>query len=357
MSLRQSLPSPSPAPVSLPRPRGATSRPGPAVGGGAGAGSSAPRSPGAFPAAVRGLEAVRTDPVPVEEASGGAALGMFLRALRNRCQPQEVGLSGRAGPAGLSGSGAYRRVPGLRRQEVADLAGVSLDYYTRIEQGRCGEVSGAVLTSLARALRATVEETAHLHRLAAPPSHRRHAPAPAPLRPSLLALADAFAVPAVVIGPSLDVVSANLLWRLLVTPPGEPLVRSVNLATHHFLDPHAHVLFPDWHEAADATVARLRVQAALHPDDERVQQVVRELSGASPDFRRRWSVPQVRGAAHGRGRVVHPRAGTYTFDYETLQTPGGEGLVVASYSPVPGTGAQDVLDALVAGHRRDLGGA
>lgn len=289
---------------------------------------------------------------PVEGASGGAGLGAFLRALRNRRRPEDVGWPVHAGPAGPGGSGASRRVPGLRRQEVADLAGVSLDYYTRIEQGRVGEVSPAVLTALGRALRATPEESAHLHRLAASPARRRSSRAQAPARPSLLALADSFAVPAAVLTPSLDVVAANLVWRLLITPPGQSLTRDRNLVRDHFLEPYARVLVADWSLGARAGVAGLRVQAALHPHDERVQQLVQELLDRSEEFRRLWSMPDVDGSTHGRHRLLHPRAGQYTYDYETLQPPGDEGLIVTLFSPVPGTGSQEVLDTLLAEHHR-----
>ena len=292
--------------------------------------------------------------MPVGQTSGSAGLGAFLRALRNRRRPEDVGWPAHAGPAGPGGSGALRRVPGLRRQEVADLAGVSLDYYTRIEQGRVGEVSPAVLRGLARALKATPEESAHLHRLAAPPARHGASRAQAPVRASLLALADSFAVPVTIVTPSLDVIGANLMWRLLVTPVGQSLTQDRNLVLDHFLDPYARVLVPEWSQGAQTAVAGLRVQAALHPHDQRVQHVVQHLLSASEDFRRLWSVPEVSGSTYGRSRLVHPRAGQYTYDYETLQPPGDEGLIITLYSPVPGTGSQGVLDALLAEHRQGI---
>ena len=291
------------------------------------------------------------------ETSGSAGLGAFLRALRNRRRPEDIGWPTHAGPAGLGGSGAYRRVPGLRRQEVADLAGVSLDYYTRIEQGRVGEVSPAVLGGLARALKATPEEAAHLHRLAAPPPRREASRVESPLRASLVALADSFAVPVTIVTPSLDVIGANLLWRLLVTPAGQSLTQDRNLALDHFLDPCTRTSVPEWSHGAQTVVAGLRVQAALHPHDQRIQDVVQDLLSASEDFRRLWSVPEISGSTHGRSRLMHPRAGQYTYDYETLQPPGDDGFIITLYSPVPGTGSQDVLDTLLAEHRQGIGEA
>ena len=282
---------------------------------------------------------------------GAVALGHFLRALRNRRQPQEVGLSRHVG------DGAFRRVPGLRRQEVADLAGVSLDYYTRIEQGRAGGVSAAVLAALARALQISAEESAHLRRLAASSNSARSTPpqSHAALRPSLLSLAERFTVPTSVVTPALDVVSANLTWRLLATPPGQALVGDFNIARWYFLDPYARQIVVKWRESAGAAVAGLRVQTARHPGDERVQQVVHELLAASEDFRQLWAAAEITGVAHGRRQLAHPTAGHYTFDYETLQTPGEEGLLITVHTPVPGTGSEQVLDRLLAAHTRHTG--
>ena len=275
--------------------------------------------------------------------AGPVALGDFLRAMRNHRQPHEVGLAGHHG---------NRRVPGLRRQEVADLADVSLDYYTRIEQGRVGEVSGAVLAALGRALRLTAEESTHLRRLASPATRPHRLQAHPPLRPQLVALADAFAVPASVVTPGFDVVAANLPWRLLTTPAGRPPAAGDNLARRHFLDPSARRLRPEWESDAVTVVAGLRVQAARHPGDQRIEQLVRELGAASADFRRLWAVPVITGSTHGRSRILHPRAGEYRFDYETLETPGAEGLIVTTYCPTPGSGAREVLDRLLAEHHR-----
>ncbi|WP_432487738.1 helix-turn-helix domain-containing protein [Kineococcus sp. SYSU DK018] len=284
------------------------------------------------------------------DASSAVVLGDFLRAVRNHRRPQDVGL-----PAPASA----RRVPGLRRQEVADLADVSLDYYTRIEQGRVGEVSGAVLNSLSRALHLRPEEDEHLRRLAAPRSPRgarRQPRASAAVRAGLLALVEDHPAPAFLANPCLDVVAANLPWRVLATPPGRSVATIDNLVRWHFLDPYARELLIDWEEGAARTVAGLHVQSSLHPGDERVQELVAELLPASDEFRRMWAVPQVRGTAHGRERMRHPWAGEFAFDYESLQPPGDE-LVLAVFSPVAGTGSREVLDRLLAEHRRTGRGA
>ncbi|WP_456599486.1 helix-turn-helix domain-containing protein [Blastococcus sp. SYSU DS0616] len=264
-------------------------------------------------------------------------LGDFLRAMRSRLRPQEVGL-----PASLG----HRRVPGLRRQEVAELAGVSLDYYTRIEQGRVGEVSGAVLNALAKALRLSADETALLHRLGAP---SRSVPRPRSegrLRPGTTGMLAWLTVPAAVVNHRMDVLADNLPFRLLLARPGGRPEAVGNLVRWHFLDPWARDLLPGWRDSAAAAVAGLRLNRARNPEDPLLDALITELSGRSAEFSRMWAVPEVTGTFHGRWTVEHPWAGTCLLDYQALPLPG-EGVFLALHTPVPGTGSEAVLDRLL----------
>ncbi|MCI2239445.1 helix-turn-helix transcriptional regulator [Kineococcus sp. TRM81007] len=280
-------------------------------------------------------------------AAAPPTLGDFLRAMRSRLRPQDVGL-----PA----SSGHRRVPGLRRQEVADLAGVSLDYYTRIEQGRVGEVSGAVLNSVGEALLLSAEETALLHRLAAP---SRSVPRPRPegrLRPGTTGMLASLTVPAAVVNHRTDVLAANLPFRLLVARPSGPPEAMGNLVRWHFLDPWARELLPEWRDSAGAAVAGLRLNWVRNPGDPELDGLVAELSARSTEFSRVWGVPGVTGASHGRLTVEHPWAGTCRLDQQVLPLPG-EGVFLTLQTPVPGTGSEAVLDRLLRcwrGPRPDL---
>ena len=280
-------------------------------------------------------------------AAAPPPLGDFLRAMRSRLRPQDVGLPGSLG---------HRRVPGLRRQEVADLAGVSLDYYTRIEQGRVGEVSGAVLNAVGEALRLSAQETALLHRLAAP---SRSVPRPRPegrLRPGTTGMLASLTAPAAVVNHRMDVLAANLPFRLLIAPPGGRPEAMENLARWHFLDPRARDLLPGWRGSAAAVVAALRLNWVRNPDDPEFDALVAGLSAGSAEFSRRWAVPSVTGTAHGRLTVEHPWAGTCRLDHQALPLPG-EGLCLLLHTPVPGTGSEAVLDRLLRcwrGPRPDL---
>lgn len=201
----------------------------------------------------------------------------FLRSRRARVEPSDVGL-----PAG----DRLRRVPGLRREEVAQLAGVSVDYYVRLEQGRDLNVSQAVLDAVARVLRLTDDEHAHLSDLAQPSSRRRRTPAPRPqrVRPEVRALVNAFSTPAFVLGRRLDFLATNAMARALLFDVDAAPPRARNHARWVFLDPVARERYVNWEAIARDNVATLRMDAGRHPDDPELAALVGELVVASPEF-------------------------------------------------------------------------
>ncbi|WP_282693318.1 helix-turn-helix transcriptional regulator [Streptomyces sp. CC208A] len=265
-------------------------------------------------------------------------LGRFLTSRRSRITPEEAGLPvlGR------------RRVPGLRREEVADLAGVSVVYYTRLEQGRARNPSDAVLDALARVLRLDPTERAHLRDLAQRPSAAEpEGDGDAPVRDGLRRLLAAVgAVPAYVLDPAMDVLDANALARALFGAPGRDpgwerdrerdrereAARRFNLARHVFLDADARELYPRWADVARQTVGFLRLSAGRHPGDVRLARVVTELSRRSEDFRELWAGQEVREKTHGTKTFRHPVVGDFDLAYETLALPGDEGRTLVVFT-------------------------
>ncbi|RSN01931.1 transcriptional regulator [Nonomuraea sp. WAC 01424] len=247
-------------------------------------------------------------------------LGQFLRSRRARIHPEE---------AGLPASGR-RRVAGLRREEVALLAGVSVDYYIRLEQERVQNVSDAVLDAVARVLRMDDTERAHLRDLLRPV---RHAGTPV-LRPGLSRLLDlADGAPAFVLGPRMDVLAWNALADRVTGFAGLPDDRR-NQLVQVFLAPHTRTLYRDWAEVAAETVAYLRLYAGRHPGDPLLPALVAELS-ASPDFVRLWEEHGVAEKTYGSKRLRHPELGELDFAYETLAVPGQPDLLIVMYTADP----------------------
>ncbi|MFC8436203.1 helix-turn-helix transcriptional regulator [Streptomyces sp. NPDC057253] len=249
--------------------------------------------------------------------------GHGVRAAGTRIQPAEVGLP----------SHGRRRVPGLRREEVAQLAGVSVDYYIRLEQGRGPSVSDAVLDAIARVLRLDETEHAYLHAVARPPKRaerRRTAPR---VRPGIQLLLDGMErVPAFVLGPAMDVLAWNpLADALLGFSRMAPAHR--NTALQLFLSPEAREMYPDWAAVAAQTVAHLRLSAGSQPEDRRLREVVGELSLKSEDFRRLWADHQVRACMYGTKRLLHPVAGLLTLPYESLTLPETPEQTLVAYTP------------------------
>ncbi|MGW5180359.1 MmyB family transcriptional regulator [Streptomyces sp. NPDC004082] len=269
----------------------------------------------------------------------GQALGGFLRARRGRVAPERVGLSG----------GRRRRVRGLRREELAQLAGISVDYYVRLEQGRATQPSPEVLDGLADALALDAAERRHLVTLAG----ARRGPAPrARVSPLLRRLLDGMArFPAFVTDHRLDVVAWNALGAELIGGLGEPGRRHANNARYLFLDPASRAVHPEWEARAGEAVGQLRVAAGRYPDDTELTALIAELSSRSADFRRIWDSGEVVMCGAGRKRLCHPVTGPLTLDYETLHVPaepGETGLVVHVFSAAEGGADARALDRLVA---------
>ncbi|MFC3572774.1 helix-turn-helix transcriptional regulator [Streptomyces yaanensis] len=263
-------------------------------------------------------------------------LGDFLRSRRARIQPEEVGLP----------SHGRRRVPGLRREEVAQLAGVSVDYYIRLEQGRGQSVSDAVLDAIARVLRMDETEHAYLRTVARPRSRRERRPAAPRVRPGVQLLLDTMErTPAFVLGRRMDVLAWNALGDAVsgfsrMAPGARNMPRQV------FLDPAARDFYPEWAAVAAQTVANLRISAGVYTDDRELCALVGELSLKSEDFRRLWADHQVKECAYGVKKVRHPVAGLLTLPYETLTVPADPEQTIVVYTPEPGSETAERLALL-----------
>jgi transcriptional regulator with XRE-family HTH domain len=314
----------------------------------------------------------------------------FLASRRARITPQQ---------AGLPNYGGTRRVPGLRREEVALLAGVSPDYYTRLERGNLSGVSTHVLDAIARALQLDEAEQAHLTDLArasnAPAKARRRTPQHR-IRPGVQQLLDAMTeAPAFIRNGRLDVLATNRLGQALYAPvfdggdrpertgrldaaagqldsPGVldnagrldnagqidgagrldgtgRLGRSgppANLARFAFLDPRAADFYPDWEDAANTTVALLHTEAGRDPYDRGLTELVGELSTRSESFRVRWAAHDVRLHQTGMKHLHHPVVGELWLGFEALPMPADPGLTLTAYSAAPGSASQDALRLL-----------
>jgi transcriptional regulator with XRE-family HTH domain len=238
----------------------------------------------------------------------------FLRARREQLQPADVGLpdSGR------------RRTPGLRREEVAALAGVSIDYLIRLEQGRDTSPSPSVIAALASALRLDDDERRQLSTLALISQNSELCPAPRPLTgtvaPTVSALLQQLTTPAFVAGPTDDVLAWNAAWLQLVGPLGMFDDAAPNLARHVFLHPHARTVYLDWLAAADAEVSRLRAAAGRWGDDPGYAALIDDLRH-SDDFNERWSVFSATEKRRGTLRIAHPHVGVLRLHYEVLALP------------------------------------
>jgi transcriptional regulator with XRE-family HTH domain len=266
----------------------------------------------------------------------------FLATRRARITPHQVGL-----PVHDSS----RRVPGLRREEVAVLAGVSIDYYTRLERGNLTGVSDSVLEAVARALQLDEAERSHLFELARTANNtlstRRRRPTPQRVRPGIQRLLDAMNdAPAVVRNARLDVVAANRLGRALFSPAFTDPARPTNLARFTFVDQQATEFFPDWDDVADATVALLRIQAGRDPGDRNLSDLVGELATRSDEFRTRWAAHNVRLHDHGDKRFHHPVVGDITLSFEELPLPADTGLTMTTYTAEPGSASHDSITLL-----------
>src|SRR6516165_1778749 len=266
----------------------------------------------------------------------------FLTSRRARITPEE---------AGLPAYGGNRRVAGLRREEVALLAGVSIDYYTRLERGRAAGVSDSVLAGIARALHLDEAERAHLFDLAraaapaAPRAPRR--PSPQQVRPSVRRILDSMTTtPAYVRNARLDILAANQLGAALFAPVLTSPARPANNARFLFLDPAAREFYPEWERQAQDVVAMLRTETGQNPRDKALSNLIGELSTPSDHFRTWWAAHNVRFHRTGVKRFRHPEVGDLTLTYEALDLAADEGLRISAYSAEPGTPSDDALKLL-----------
>ncbi|MFG2386790.1 helix-turn-helix domain-containing protein [Streptomyces avermitilis] len=267
----------------------------------------------------------------------------FLASRRARISPQSVGL-----PV----AGRKRRVPGLRREEVAALAGLSVDYYIRLERGALTNASDSVVHAIARALQLDETEQAHLIDLArasqatAAPSRPRRTP-PAAIAPQLQTVLDALVgVPALVRSPTLDVVAANPLARALYSVIYTDVRTAPNLARFTFLDPQAKQFWRDWDRVADDLVAHLRAAAGATPYDRNVTDLIGELSTRSDIFRQLWARHDVRAYGRGTKHFHHPVVGDLDLRYDLLEPAAEPGLTMITYTAEPGTTSHDNLTLL-----------
>ncbi|MFI5842167.1 helix-turn-helix domain-containing protein [Catenuloplanes sp. NPDC051500] len=267
-------------------------------------------------------------------------LRAFLRSRRARLQPEEIGLPKDGG----------RRVKGLRREELAALAGVSVDYYVRLEQGRNLNPSDTVLDAIARALRLDDAERAHLFDLARPPVKRRRPPRRpqriAPATYQLMETLDLAASPALLLGRRMDVLAINRTARALIGDLHALPARDRNYARFVILDGNARELHADWATIAAETVAALRLYAGRQPDDPDLSALVGELSVHSEEFRRWWADHQVLARTSGTKRYRHPVVGELTLTYQALTLPDDAEQTLFVYTAAAGTPAHTALRLL-----------
>jgi transcriptional regulator with XRE-family HTH domain len=273
----------------------------------------------------------------METMGQSVEFGKFLKAMRSRLSPEQ---------AGINTTSSARRVPGLRREEIARLADVSTDYYTRLEQGRNIHPSRAVLDSVARALRLSPSE--HTHMLDLLENCEESLPLPVQgVRPALLQLLDAVGnVPALVLGRRTDVLAGNpLAFLLLAHFPAMPDTER-NLTRWLILDPSARELFRDWKAVASEAVGTLRSDVGRHPNDPRANQLVGELAVRSEHFRQWWAGHRVAKGSAGVVRLHHPIVGDLELNFEDLARLDDPDQVLRVFSAKPGSPSADSLTLL-----------
>jgi transcriptional regulator with XRE-family HTH domain len=272
-------------------------------------------------------------------------LGEFLKSRRAAVRPEDVGITPHP---------TRRRVTGLRREELAILANVSITHYTRLEQGRTVSVSDGLLDAIARTLRLTDDETAHLRDLARPaaassrPAPRRVPYASASARQLLAAMTD---VPALVMDRRSDVLAWNRLGHALLAghlapeSPDTPATRP-NMTRMLFLDEQYRALYTDWNEQAQLAVAHLRLVAGRHPDDRSLAELVGRLAMNCDEFASRWARHPVRTCTSGVKHLRHPLVGALELSFESLLIPGTSGQRLIAYTAEPGSPSEAALRLL-----------
>ncbi|MEU6801068.1 helix-turn-helix domain-containing protein [Streptomyces neyagawaensis] len=268
-----------------------------------------------------------------------AELSEFLRTRRARLKPEDVG---------LPEFGRHRRVPGLRREELAQLAGVSVAYYTRLEQGNGRNVSAEVLDAIARALRLSDAEHSHLTHLAKPKAHKKKPSArPQQVRGALRQLIDSLdGIPAYITGRRSDILVWNRMAAAVFGDWSELPAQERNWARMVFLRPEYRDLYIDWDQKAADMVSYLRMDAGCHPDDPRLSALVGELSVKSEEFRRLWATHDVKEKSHGVKRMRHPLVGDLTLSFEAFPLPDDHEQTLVTYHAEPGSPSAEALRLL-----------
>ncbi|TSD99237.1 helix-turn-helix domain-containing protein [Skermania sp. ID1734] len=270
----------------------------------------------------------------------------FLATRRAKLSPEQ---------AGLPIYGANRRVSGLRREEVALLAGISVEYYTRLERGNIGSVSESVVEGVAHALQLDEAERDHLNRLIRTATTRKPARRTATrrrVRPTIQRMLDLMPMPAYLRNGRFDILAANDLGRALYSPVYEES-DTPNTARFVFLSPAAPEFFLDFDKIQDDAVAFLRTEAGRDPFDKDLQDLIGELSTRSQTFRQRWASHDVRYHRTGTKRFHHPLVGDLTLDFEALELPGDEGQRLNVYTAPPGTPTAEALNLLASWTARE----
>ncbi|WP_442878151.1 helix-turn-helix domain-containing protein [Brachybacterium sp. J144] len=268
-----------------------------------------------------------------------AEVSDFLRTRRDRITPERAGILG----------GGRRRVPGLRREEVAMAAGISVEYYARIERGDLRGVSPEVLEAISRTLQLDEAESDHLHDLAeaaGPPVRRRPRAAETEVPPTLQRFLDAVSVPVWMRDRRMDLVAANPIGRALYAPViSDPAARG-NTARFVFFSPASRTFFPDWEENASGIVATLRTYAGQSPRERRLTDLIGELVTRSDDFRVRWAAHDVRHHRTGIKRIRHPEVGDLELGYEAMALPAHPDWFLFGYTAEPGSPSAERLRLL-----------
>ncbi|MBF9066808.1 helix-turn-helix domain-containing protein [Streptacidiphilus fuscans] len=278
-----------------------------------------------------------SDPASLDPRS---ELSEFLRTRRARLQPEEVG---------LPYFGARRRVPGLRREELAQLAGVSVAYYTRLEQGNAHNVSASVLEAIADALRLNPAERKHLDHLVKPARQRARAVPTRPqrVRPQLQFLLDSMdTVPAYILGRRCELLAWNRMACALLGALGALPPEQRNFAWMVFMDPAAHEFYDDWESKARDVVSCLRMDAGRTPDDPKLAALIGELSVKSPEFRQWWAAHDVRSTGPCQKELHHPVVGRLSLAFEAMVLPADPDQQLITYAAEPGSASAESLRLL-----------
>jgi len=265
----------------------------------------------------------------------------FLTSRRAKITPEQ---------AGLPAYGHNRRVKGLRREEAAMLAGISVEYYTRLERGNAAGVSEDVLEGISRALQLDEAERAHLFDLVraanATSTTSRRRPSQERVRPAVQRILDSITAPAYVRNGRLDLLAANALGAALYAPVFDTVNGTPNMARFIFLNQRASEFFDSWEKIANDAVAILRAEAGRDPYDKRLSDLIGELSTRSDELRVRWAAHNVKFHRTGAKTLHHPVVGNLTLDYEALDLPGDDGQRILIYSAEPASRSQEALDLL-----------